>query len=153
MGTTTKLTRKLIERAVELKKRHLPVSRIAMSLGITRDTWYRWLREGESAHTGLQRQFYLRIHEAQAEEQLELLGCIRGAADKGTWGAATWILERQYPKDWGKRDGDHEPPTERGPFEVIVEVPESAVIRPAEPTDDAMPPVALGSETGTPVCG
>ena len=104
-------------------------------LGITRDTWYRWMRDGEKARSGLRREFYLRLQRAQAEEQLELLGYVQRCADKGTLGAATWMLERQYPNDWIKQDQPRLESDDDGPFEYVLNVPRDARIPAPKPTN------------------
>ncbi len=75
-GRKTKLDAALIQRAVDLKMRHLPISRIAPALAISETTWFRWLREAEdedASDNDLQRQFRQSLEKAEAEEQVEIV--------------------------------------------------------------------------------
>lgn len=79
--------------------------------GISRETFYRWMKEGEAAPEGtLAREIYDRFTRARAEaEHRNLLLIQRAAAgDAKTktpadWRAAAWFLERSFPKEYGVR--------------------------------------------------
>lgn len=79
----------------------------ATAAGISRGTFYRWLKTGEKARAGTQaRDLFDRVGRARAESETVLVARIAGAANKGSWQAAAWLLERRFPERWMK-------PTER----------------------------------------
>ena len=70
--------------------------------GISRKSYYRWLKEAEDAPEGhILRQFRDTVKEARAEAAHRMLMIIQKAAMKD-WRAAAWFLERRYPEDWSR---------------------------------------------------
>lgn len=96
--------------------------------GISERTFYYWLERGEKATKGIYFQFLHAIKKARADAETERVGKIREygmgtrAVEKwtitrangdfeehesygtGNWQALAWLLERQYPERWGRRD-------------------------------------------------
>lgn len=71
-------------------------------LGICESTWYKWLKDGEKAKSGLKMEFFQSIKKAEAEAQIRNVGIIQQSA-KENWQAAAWYLERKFPDMWGRR--------------------------------------------------
>jgi hypothetical protein len=71
---------------------------------ISEQTFYRWIREGETAEEGsVAYQFCESIKKAIAEARARNITIIQKHAVKN-WTAAAWWLERSDPEHWGKRD-------------------------------------------------
>ena len=71
----------------------------AQAAGITRQTFYKWIRRGKEEKEGIYFDFYQRVEKAKAAGETELIHTIRQAS-KRTWTAAAWILERSRPQRW-----------------------------------------------------
>lgn len=85
-----------IVRAVELGATY----RLAAAYGgITYETFRVW-RETKPA-------FSAAVRDAEGRGAVTLLIRIRQEADGGDWRAATWILERRHPDDYGKTVQQH----------------------------------------------
>lgn len=102
----TKLTRDIVDRAVEMKRDGLRDADIIAALGVHPSTFYRWLKEGEEAKSVLKRALCDELKKAEAEYKRTLLTTIKGAALSRTqhWTAAAWLLERKYPMEYGKME-------------------------------------------------
>jgi len=71
---------------------------------ISEQTFYRWMREGESAEESTTPwQFCESIKKAIAEARARNVTIIQKHA-VNNWTAAAWWLERSDPESWGKRD-------------------------------------------------
>jgi len=103
MGRKSKLNDKLVQHAYDLIRAGNYQRHVAQALGIAEETWYRWLREGERAKSGLKRQFYEVVKKAEAEAVARNVALIQKAA-QDTWQAAAWWLERKCPEEWGKKN-------------------------------------------------
>lgn len=114
-GRKGKLTESLIVQAEKLVLRGNFDITVCQALGITTQSWYRWLSDGEAILENkptsieytpefekLLCDFYYTIKKAQGQAEAELLGCIEKEARLGTWQAAAWILERKYRNRWAK---------------------------------------------------
>ena len=99
MGQKSKITPELIELIVEHLKEGNYDMVAAQAAGITRQTFYRWIREGKKNKEGIYFDFYLAVEKAKAEGETELLHTIRKASSR-SWTAAAWILERSRPQRW-----------------------------------------------------
>ena len=99
----TKLTRKMVERAISLKKDGLCDADIIDALDVHQSTFYRWLKEPD---TELKRALSEGLKKAEAEYKQKLLITIRDAALSRPqfWTAAAWLLERKYPQEYGKAE-------------------------------------------------
>lgn len=89
--------------------------------GVPRTTMLQWIARGEKLELeldgksprdpvdALQVELAQRIRTAAAKIERELVITIRGAARgamKGDWRAASWILERRYPREWCRLIGE-----------------------------------------------
>ena len=99
MGPKSKITPELVELIIEhLKEGNYDVV-AAQAAGITRQTFYRWIRKGKTEKEGIFFDFYQAVEEAKAAGETELLHTIRKASTR-SWTAAAWILERSRPQRW-----------------------------------------------------
>ena len=106
MPAKLKLTRKLVDQIVELKRDGLCDADIIAAIGVHPSTFYRWLKEGEDAKGGVKRALYEEIKKAEAYYKKSLLTTIKDAAMSRAqyWTAAAWLLERKYPMEYGKME-------------------------------------------------
>jgi hypothetical protein len=95
-GRRSALQQALCE-AVRLGQR---AGQAARALGLSRSTVRAWCRQGRRARRGKFRAFLTALEKAEAECAARRLERIRAAADKGTWQAAAWMLERRWPEAW-----------------------------------------------------
>lgn len=101
-GRKSKLTKELIKEASDIIKMGNYTETVCDYLGISKNTWYRWMKEGEQAKRGLKSEFSDAIKKAQAHAEIRNLAIIETAA-KEEWQAAAWYLERKFPKKWGRQ--------------------------------------------------
>ena len=106
MPAKSKLTRALVEQIVELKRDGLCDADIIAAIGVHQATFYRWLKEGEDAKSGVKRALYEDLKKAESEYKRRLLTTIKGAAESRAqyWTAAAWLLERKYPMEYGRME-------------------------------------------------
>ncbi|MBP3883980.1 MAG: helix-turn-helix domain-containing protein [Olsenella sp.] len=106
MPAKLKLTHKLVGEIVELKRDGLCDADIIAAIGVHPSTFYRWLKEGEDARTGVKRALYEELKKAEAQYKRGLLTTIKDAAMSRAqyWTAAAWLLERKYPMEYGKME-------------------------------------------------
>ncbi len=124
MARRTKLTKELIEEAYKLVSEGNYIKDVYPILGIGEVTWYRWLREGEAAKSGIKRQFWQAIKKAEKEAIIKNVAVIQKAAEDGNWQAAAWWLERKYFQDWGRKD-KVDLAADKDGFKVIIEYVEA----------------------------
>lgn len=74
-------------------------------VGIHPDTYYEWMKRGESNSPSNQiyRAFREAVLEARAAVEMECVIRIRMAGSKGNVKADMWFLERSFPERWGRR--------------------------------------------------
>ncbi len=106
MPAKLKLTRKLVDQIVELKRDGLCDADIIAAIGVNQSTFYRWLKDGENAKSGVKRALYTELKKAESEYKRSLLTTIKSAAMSRAqyWTAAAWLLERKYPMEYGKME-------------------------------------------------
>lgn len=131
-GACPKLTNELIEKITVLIRKGSYVETAVAFCGISKDTFYRWLRQGAQEEAGIYRKLSDAIWVAQAESEIRDLEIIDKAAygtpdklasdehgnlildSKGNpvvteyglppnWKASAWRLERKSPARWGKK--------------------------------------------------
>ena len=103
-GSTPILSEELIERLVITIRGGAYVETAAAFCGISKDTFYRWLRLAESDETSeLLLKLSDAVKKAMAEAELRDLHVIDRAAQDGVWQAAAWRLERKYHDRWGRQ--------------------------------------------------
>lgn len=67
--------------------------------GISKQTFYQWLKQGAKAEAGIFRQFSDAVQKAIADAEMNDLRTIKKASRKN-WKAAAWRLERRFPSRW-----------------------------------------------------
>ena len=80
MPAKLKLTRKLVDQIVELKRDGLCDADIIAAIGVNQSTFYRWLKDGEDAKSGVKRALCTELKKAESEYKRSLLTTIKSAA-------------------------------------------------------------------------
>lgn len=93
-----KLTKDGIQTALRLCRAGLPDCQIAAVLGVSKETYSRWINHPK---TDNQNQLRQQLKKADAEREEALVTRIMRASDD-TWQAAAWLLERRYPDRYAK---------------------------------------------------
>ena len=121
MPAKLKLTRKLVDQSVELKRDGLCDADIIAAIGVNQSTFYRWLKDGEDAKSGVKRTLYTELKKAESEYKRSLLTTIKSAAMSRAqyWTAAAWLLERKYPMEYGKMERKAEE-TDNAPVQLTL---------------------------------
>lgn len=101
-GRPTKITEELVKTITEyIKAGNYP--EVAASLaGVSRATFYNWLKKGHEHKTGIHHDFLDSIKEAEDYAEAAGVERIRKAGEKN-WTALAWWLERKHPERWGRR--------------------------------------------------
>ena len=108
MARPTKLTPEIQARIVTAIRAGNYAEPAARSAGISPATYYRWLRRGERAASGIYRDFYEQVRRAESEAEVHAVAVIRRAMGDD-WRAAAHYLERRYPDRWRRRESlEHE---------------------------------------------
>jgi transposase len=103
-GANPKLTNELIEAIVESIRQGAYVETAVALAGVSKQSFYRWLREAESDEAiGLIRKLSDAVKKAMAEAEMRDLAVIDRAAQSGEWTAAAWRLDRRHPERWGRQ--------------------------------------------------
>lgn len=103
-GRPTKLTAARLKRIEEALRLGASYRLAANLAGVSESTFYRWLEASETAKPGtLMARFWVSVTKASAQGGLTNLKRIDAAGEEGDVRAAMWILERRFPKDYGKR--------------------------------------------------
>ena len=113
-GRKCKITLDLIESICKLIAIAVPVKDATQAVGISERSFYDYIRIGEDhsrssnsrLRSDLYSQFFSATKKAQAQNKAKLLEIIYTAAKKkypNSWTAAAWLLEREYPSEFGKR--------------------------------------------------
>lgn len=98
-----KLTKVDVREAERMKRAGCYDKDIAAYIGVRVDTFSKWINSPKSDN---QRQLAQVLKKAEAERKRDLLTLIfNAAASKADpkWQAAAWLLERQYPDEFGQR--------------------------------------------------
>lgn len=115
-GRKTLLTPETVETITRYLKDGGYVDHACTAVGIGKSTYYSWLergrKEADRRAAGLEPdenetqylEFMDTVEKAQAEAAVSLIGEIANHARNGTWQAAAWILERKFPRQWGRFD-------------------------------------------------
>lgn len=99
-GRKSKLTPELIAQVETALKAHNTVEATCEMLAISKETFYKWIREGEAARSGMKADFSDAVKRAQGMSQVVLVNAI---SKDPSWQAKAWLLERMYPKRYGRR--------------------------------------------------
>ena len=89
-------------------------------MGITHETFYKWLRLGETGRAPYA-EFLDAVKKTEQQAAVGWLAFIESAARAGNWQAAAWKLERRYPKVWGRQLVEHTV-QQSGPVEFVLKV-------------------------------
>lgn len=103
-GILEKLDPEVIKNAGTLAATGMTDKGIMDYLGITADTFYKWLNRGEERKGSLYADFADTIKRGRAHLMGDCLKDIINAGKSGEWQARAWILERRWPDEYGKRD-------------------------------------------------
>lgn len=98
-GQPTKLTPETQERICQLIRAGNTVEVASEASGIAPATYYGWMQRGQDKGQPY-RGFREAVEKARAEAEAILVGRVQQAANSGSWRAATWLLERQWPENW-----------------------------------------------------
>lgn len=157
MARKSKLTDELLANIETSIQAHNSIKTTCDLVGISEETFYKWMRESEGTEPdakparGLKAEFSERVKRAQAMSKTMLVNEIR---KDPSWQAKAWILERQHPKEFGRRQlvahAGHDGET---PMPTAAASPVNLVIRMAG-TDEPAPWVFKADpdpepETGT----
>lgn len=104
-GNKPKLTKDLIKEAGKLISGGLTNKDACAVLGISEASLYKWLQEPRK---GLEVELFESLEKAKATRKAFMLQSITSAARNGTWQAAAWYLERQYPAEYARPDRYHD---------------------------------------------
>lgn len=69
--------------------------------GIAYQTFLNWMAQGEVAKSGIFRDLFDRVRQAEAEARLNFTGVIAKSANDGDWRAALEFLKRRDRVNWG----------------------------------------------------
>jgi hypothetical protein len=100
----TKFTRSTLDRLFVAIRAGLPYHLAAEAAGISYQTFNEWQhgRFPRGADTQLKAEFSDQLTRARGGSALRLISIVNRAAPDD-WRAASWILERRFPKDFGKQ--------------------------------------------------
>ena len=126
MARPTKCTPEVTTVVADAVRQGMYAESAAQLAGIGERTYYTWMQRGEQGEDPFQ-QFRHAVKKAEAEAEAEAVSVVRGAADRGTWQAAAWYLERKFPSKWGRRQhvehsGPHEGPITLAGLADLMEV-------------------------------
>ncbi|QIB90595.1 transposase [Methanosarcina mazei] len=96
MTKKTKCTPELIDRMKENVKLGFTYSALALSLGISEDTLYSWIRKGRDEQQQPYVSFYAALKEAEAELLAECLQQLKLSMKMGNVESAKFMLERRF---------------------------------------------------------
>lgn len=103
MGRKTKLTPEITNQICNLIEKGLPYSFVCEAVGIHKDTFYDWMKKGEAGKKEFS-DFSDSVNRSKANFALKCLERVNQAADNGSVFCATWLLEKRFPEEFGKRE-------------------------------------------------
>ena len=115
-GRPPLFTTERASRVLDAVRRGLTYRLAASYAGISYSTLNRWRLAGQDRDDNSEIcQFWKALEEANGEAAYRLAGLVNDAADEGDWKAAGWILERRFPRDWGRAASQEKDPLD-SPF-------------------------------------
>lgn len=114
MPRIPKLTKELIDEILTYKENGLSDEDVCSMVGISKQSFYRWIKEADTGIDGdhpekpasnlaLKRDLRDGLKRAQVAFKAYHVQNITKAAKK-SWQASAWMLERMYPKEFGRID-------------------------------------------------
>jgi len=103
VGRPCKLTPELQEKIAQAILAGAYVETAAAYAGISKETFYDWLKQGAKQKRGKYKDFSDAIKKAMAESELRDIATLTRASSS-QWQAAAWKLERRFPQRWGRRE-------------------------------------------------
>jgi hypothetical protein len=105
VGRPTKLTPKVAETIVQALRAGNFIDTACRLGGISPSTYYAWRQESTLSRCDSRvSNFIERVEMARAEAESANVEAIQQAAQRGTWQAAAWFLERSYSERWGRSE-------------------------------------------------
>ena len=101
MAAKSKLTPELLRRLTMLLRAGNFVEVATEAVGITKETFYQWLKRGQRDTEGVYHEFATEVHAARAQAECRAVAVIAKASEHH-WQAAAWFLERSAPGRWGR---------------------------------------------------
>lgn len=132
IGRPTLLDEDRLEAITSALRNGAYIEHAAQAAGINPSTYHLWMDRGRTERdrrrAGLEPdanetkylEFLEAVERAQSEAAVDLLGEIANHARNGTWQAAAWILERKFPRQWGRFDRTEHTGPEGGPMRLDV---------------------------------
>jgi hypothetical protein len=128
-GRKTKLTPELLDRLSQALAAGNYVETACAYAGISHSVFYHWLMEAKKPDAKkIYLEFLDTIERARAAAEIRNLSIVQNAAsgdpekDKDPdWRAATWFLERAYPKKWGRHERLELSGTDGAPINVAID--------------------------------
>lgn len=99
-----KLTDEVQEIIVKSLENGLAIKAACGRARISEQTFYNWYNKGAEAKSGKYKNFHDAVDNAKNTAQSNFENIIASAANKGTWQAAAWWLERRRPEMYNKPD-------------------------------------------------
>ena len=99
-----KLTDEVQEIIVKSLENGLAIKSACGRACISEKTFYNWYNRGAEKKSGKYRDFHDAVDNAKNTAQSNFENIIASAANKGTWQAAAWWLERRRPDMYNKPD-------------------------------------------------
>ena len=112
MARSSKITPELVDEILTYKENGLSDKDVCDMVGVAPGTFYKWIKEADTginidhpdkpvSHAELKRELRDGLKRAQAAFKAYHIQNISKAAKK-SWQASAWMLERMYPKEFGR---------------------------------------------------
>jgi hypothetical protein len=109
----SRLTRALIERIAQVIRGGGTLELAAHMVDVHPRTILKWLERGDPDRTTkrdmLHRELRAAVERAREERKGILVSQVGRAASQGSWRAASWLLEREFPEDYADDRGGARP--------------------------------------------
>ncbi len=121
LGRPTKFNEECAARIVEALRLGVPQTTAVTYAGISKSTYYRWLKAAEGPDASEEfRDFRVAVAAARAEAEVRAVAVIQNASHK-SWQAAAWFLERSFPEHWSRTDRHNVSGRDGGLIELSVD--------------------------------
>ena len=100
-GPKLKLNKDLIARLAGLIANGNYHAQACAMCHIGTTTFYRWLETGEHEETGIYKDLWDAIKDAEARSEAVF---IQQIVRDESWQSKVWLLERRFPERWGRKD-------------------------------------------------